>query len=71
MTNYYYGYTGSEGTYTATASSTALGHVIISAITANNFVWNVGKNTGNNVSVYITFLICYNLANTDYPKVYS
>lgn len=66
----YYGFSGSGGTYTAVTSSSALSTIIISSITSSQFTFNLQKATGDNVNIFITFLIVYNVANTDYPKAY-
>lgn len=67
----YYGYTGSAGTYNAPQSSGALNPIVISDITATDFVWNLEKGTGNNINVNIQFLVVYNIANSDYTKNWS
>lgn len=71
MSGIYYGFTGSGGTYTAPETSLEVGFPVISNITATQFTWNVGKDNTQNVNIYLTFLICYNLAGTNYPKTYS
>lgn len=66
----YYGFSGSGGTYNATNTSGALNTIVISNITSSQFTFNLQKTTGQNVNIYLTFLIVYNVENTDYPKAY-
>ena len=66
----YYGWSGSSGTYTATGTSGAMGQIVISSITSTQFTWNVSKATGDNVNIFLCFLIVYNIDNSDYPKSY-
>jgi hypothetical protein len=66
----YYGWSGTLGTYTATGTSGAMGQIVISSITSTQFTWNVSKSTGDNVNIFLCFLIVYNIANSDYPKTY-
>jgi len=66
----YYGFSGTAGTYNALGTSGALRPIVISSITSSNFTFNLEKQTSDNVNIYITFLIVYNVANTNYPKSY-
>lgn len=67
----YYGYTGSGGTYNALDTSTAMKSIVISDITSTEFTYNFQKSTGNNVNIYINFLVVYQMPNTTYAKTYS
>jgi hypothetical protein len=67
----YYGFTGSAGTYNAQETSSAIKQIVITNITATDFGYIFEKNTGNNVNVYINFLVMYNVSGTNYPKTYS
>jgi hypothetical protein len=67
----YYGYTGSGGTYNAVDTSGAINPIVISDITSSSFVVNFKKGTGDNVNIYVTFFVAYQIAGSDYPKVYS
>jgi hypothetical protein len=64
----YYGYTGSSGTYDSRATSSAVGPIIIYDITSTGFSWALTKTTGQNVDIYLVFLVIYNLDNLDYSK---
>lgn len=66
----YYGYHGSSGTYDVADSSGALQNVIINTRTSSGFSWVVQKSTGDNVNVWITFLVLYNVPGTNYPASY-
>jgi hypothetical protein len=66
----YYGFGGSGGTYTALETSGAMGQIVISSITSTQFTWNVEKSTGDNVNIYLTFLVIYNIGGSNYPKSY-
>lgn len=68
----YYGYTGSGGTYNAMNSSINLEYaIVISNRTSSSFVWQTSKNgTGDNINVYISFLVLYNVQGTSYPVSY-
>lgn len=67
----YYGFTGSGGTYTALQTSGAITPMVISVQTATDFTWNFNKSTGQNVNIELCFLITYDLAGTDFAKIYS
>ena len=66
----YYGYSGSAGTYDLAATSGAMGTIVISEITTGTFRYGLTKGTGDNMNVYIQFLVVYSLVNSDYPKTY-
>jgi cytoskeletal protein CcmA (bactofilin family) len=68
----YYGYNGSSGTYNAMNSSLNLANaIVISNRTSSSFVWQTTKNgTGDNINVWISFLVIYNCQGTNYPVSY-
>lgn len=66
----YYGYGGSGGTYNAQATASALSQIVIDTITPTQFSWILNKSTGNNVNIYLVFLVVYNPVGSDYPKAY-
>jgi len=70
FTSYYYGYTGSSGTYNATDTSGAIQPTVIDNIGTSSFNWVFKKTTGNNVYIYIVFMVVYNNA-LNYLKTYS
>lgn len=70
FTSIYYGYSGSDGTYDSTNTSGALSPVVINTIKSSSFKWVFSKTTGDNVNIYIVFMVVYNNA-LDYPKSYS
>jgi len=55
FSSFYYGYSGSSGTYNATNSSSAINTVIIYGITTTQFSWVFTRSTGDNLAVYIVF----------------
>jgi len=68
----YYGYTGSSGTWTAENTSRIIKHVVIYGITNTDFTFVMARGeTDENINIYITFFITYQIKNTDYPKSYS
>lgn len=69
----YDGYTGgSSGTYNNAGTSTALGQVIISLRTSSSFTFTLAHdNTGDDVNVYVQFLIVYGVSNSGYPSSYT
>jgi hypothetical protein len=67
----YYGYSGSGGTYNATNTSGAMKQIVIAGITSTNFSYYFQKDTGDNVNIYINFLIVYQMPNSDYAKSYT
>ena len=69
FTSIYYGYSGSSGTYNSKDTSGALSPVVIRTITSSSFEWVLKKSTGDNVNIYIVFMVVYNNA-LDYPKSY-
>ena len=66
----YYGFSGSSGTYSAMSTSSSINNIIISNITADSFVWNLEKQTGNNVNIYLVFMVVYNGVGNTYPIAY-
>jgi len=68
----YYGYTGSSGTYNFGESAGAItGQIAITDRTYNAFTFCLNKSDGNNVNVYIVFLVIYNVESSDYPSSYT
>jgi hypothetical protein len=67
----YYGFTGSSGTYDALQTSSALNNIVIGARTDSSFTWSVNKSTGDNVNVFVVFLVIYNASSSDYYTSYS
>lgn len=68
-TSVYYGYSGSSGTNNAINSAGTMSSIVISSITSTNFTYNLQKGTGDNVNLYLTFMVVYN-NSLDYPKSY-
>jgi len=66
----YYGFTGSSGTYNASNTSSALDSMVIHTINDSSFSWVLRKTTGDNVNIYIVFMVVFN-DMLNYPKVYS
>jgi hypothetical protein len=67
----YYNYSGSSGTYDALSTSSSLNNIVIGARTASSFNWSVNKTTGDNVNVFIVFLVIYNASSSNYPSYYT
>lgn len=65
----YYGYTGTSGTYSALETSEVLHTIVISDIQNTQFTWNLIKSSGNNVNIFIIFMVVWN-SSLDYPKSY-
>ena len=63
----YYGFSGSSGTYDIWGTGA---WVIISNITTTTFDIGVKTGTTENWNGIISFLVVYNMPNTDYPKSY-
>lgn len=66
----YYGFSGSNGTYDANATSGAIQQIIITNRQVGSFDWNMQKSTGDNVNVFIVFLIVYDVYSSGYPSSY-
>ncbi|RZK47945.1 MAG: hypothetical protein EOO99_11880 [Pedobacter sp.] len=60
---------GSSGTNNATNTSSTCGQIVISNRTATSYDWNLSKGDGDNVNIYLVFLVVYNL-DSDYPSSY-
>lgn len=69
--SFYYGYTGSSGTYNATSSSGALNPIIIENRTSSSFHWTLEKATSDNMNVYVTFLVVYGVSTAGFPSSWS
>jgi len=67
----YYGYSGSEGTFNAAGSAKNINHVVIKGITNTSFQFIVTKDNDDNVNIYITFLIVYDIENMRYSKSWT
>lgn len=66
----YYGYSGSSGTYNAQNSSSSLNNIVITNRTSSSFSWTTTKTTGDNINVYIVFLVVYGVSNSGFPSSY-
>jgi len=69
FTSFYYGYSGSGGTYNATASSSAVNTVIITSITTTSFGWTFARGSGNNLAVYLVHQLIRS-PSLNFPKSY-
>lgn len=67
----YYGFSGSSGTYDSFSTSSALHNIVIGGRTDSSFNWSVNKATGDNVNVFLVFLVIYNASNSNYPSYYT
>ena len=68
--SFYYGYGGSGGTYDITATSSAIHQVMITNRLTSAFDFVVTKTTGDNINVYIVFLVVYGVYSSGYPSAY-
>lgn len=70
LSSFYYGYSGSGGTYDYGASATAITSApLISAQTSTSFKFYFSKSTGDNINVYLNFVIVYAPVST-FPLAY-
>ncbi len=69
--SFYYGFGGSGGTYDIASTSSALNQVIITNRLASSFDFVVTKSTGDNINVYIVFLVIYGVYTSGYPSAYT
>jgi hypothetical protein len=67
FTSIYYGYSGSDGTYPATKTSSAVNNIVIYGITSSQFSWTLEKSTSDNVNIYLVFMVVFS-NSLDYPK---
>jgi hypothetical protein len=67
----YYGFTGSSGVYNAADTSSAMNQIVINNITTASFDWVFKHSTGDNLNIYIVFMVVYNDTELTYPKSYS
>ena len=67
-TSFYYGYTGSGGTYYIPSTCGALGTPMIIDRTSTNFGFYVTKSTG---VVMMLMLVVYDIASSDYPAFFA
>jgi len=69
--SFYYGFTGSGGTYNIGQTCNAVSQVMITGRTNTEFQWYLNKTTGDNINVMIYFLIIYAIGNSNYPSTWS
>lgn len=70
LSSFYYGYGGSGGTYNYAASATAITcPILISEQTSSSFKFYFTKSTGDNINIYVNFMIVYSPVNT-FPVAY-
>lgn len=69
--SYYFGYSGSSGTYNISQTSGALSQILITQRNPGNFQFFVNKTTGDNINVMIVFLVVYNVSSSAYPSSWS
>ena len=68
--SFYYGYSGSGGTYNAKNTSGAIKHeAIVTSKTTNNFTIVFQRGSGDNMNIYLTALVVFN-SGFDYPASY-
>lgn len=66
----YYGYGGSGGTYSSSATAGTITPIVWTTRTASSFGWTMSKGMGDNINVYIVFLVVYNVSNSSFPSSY-
>jgi len=68
----YFGYAGStSGTYGLQGSVHAINNpIVISNQLNDRFSWSISKSTGNNVNIYIIFMVVWN-SSLNYPPSYG
>jgi len=66
----YYGYGGSGGTYSSTDTAKNITPIVGTTRTASSFGWTISKGTGDNINVYIVFLVVYNVSNSSFSSSY-
>ncbi len=69
--SFYFGFTGSGGTYDIGATSSAVNQVMITNRLPGSFEWYITKSTGDNINVYVVFLVIYGVSTSAYPSIYS
>jgi len=69
FSSFYYGYSGSGGTYNATNSSGAINTMIIFGISTTGFSWVFERGSGNNLNVYAVFQLIRS-PSLNFPKAY-
>ena len=60
MPSIYYGFIGSG----------ALNEIVWTTRTSNSFSWTLTKSSSNNVSIYIVFLVVYDVSGSNFPSNY-
>lgn len=68
--SFYYGYSGSGGTYDIGASCNAVSQIMITNRTTTNFGFYMNKGTGDNINIYVVFLVIYSVGTSGYPSNY-
>ena len=69
--SFYYGFSGSGGTYDLNGTAGALQQqIIINNRTSTTFNWYLNKSSGDNINVIVTFLVVYNVGTSGYPSSY-
>jgi len=69
--SFYFGFTGSGGTYDIASASSAVNQVMITNRLPGSFEWYITKSTGDNINVYVVFLVIYGVSTSAYPSIYS
>ena len=69
FSSFYYGFSGSGGTYDAYNTSGAVHPVVISNIQTNSFDWVIQKSGTKNVNIYVNFQVVYS-NSFNYAKEY-
>ena len=68
--SFYYGYGGSGGTYDIGGSCGSVSEIMITERQSGTFGWYMNKTTGDNINIYVVFLVIYNVSSSDYPSSY-
>lgn len=66
----YYGYSGSAGTFDLNGTSNTVSQLVVNGITNTQFSVYFNKGTGDNINIYLSCLVVYEMPNTTYPKAY-
>ena len=66
----YYGYSGSTGTYDVAQTCASINAIVISGRSNLSFNFSINKATGNNVNIYMTFLVVYGVSSSEYLSAY-
>ena len=69
--SFYYGYTGSSGTYTAMGTSSAINYEpIVNDRTTSGFKIKFKRTTGDNLNIFLTALVVFD-SSFNYPPKYK